>query len=109
MRHKSTYLQELLRGLHLDAPHFIRREKAEARTTKVLVKKRDPETPQEWQEAVKQAEFFLALDSALLYGLIDTDIRADVERCDEILRRGKQRGIEPRPLEQVIPQMVKRT
>jgi hypothetical protein len=60
-----------------------------------FVKGRDPDTPAEWQEAADSANFLLLLDSAIMYGLA-TGPRANVERCEWILREAKKRGIAPR-------------
>jgi hypothetical protein len=60
---------------------------------------RDPNNEQEWQGAVNAAEFFLALESARLYGLVEHDFRLDTARCEDILRRGKDRGFVPAPIE----------
>lgn len=62
----------------------------------------DPTTPDEWQEAVDGAEFMLLVESARLYGLIETDMVVDVGRCDELLRRGKDRGHKPAPLDELV-------
>jgi len=61
----------------------------------------DPETPEQWQQAVNIAEFMLALDSARQYGLIETDIQLVVERCDDILRRGREKGFVPASIEEL--------
>jgi hypothetical protein len=66
----------------------------------------DPETPEQWQEAVNAAEFILAIDSARQYGLIETDIRPDVERCDDILRRGREKGFTPASVEELCRRHV---
>ena len=50
---------------------------------------RTPRTNQEWQDAVNAAAWCLAIDSAKQYGLIDTDMTFNVERCLWILRRGR--------------------
>lgn len=55
----------------------------------------DPTTPKEWQEAVDAAHFFIALDSARQYGLVKGGPNADLERCEEILQRGREQGITP--------------
>ena len=69
----------------------------------------EPETAEQWQEAVDAAEFFLAMDSARQYGLVETDVRVDVERCVELLRRGKARGIEPASLDKLCERFLKGT
>jgi len=56
---------------------------------------RDPQTSAEWQQAVDAAYACLALDSARHYGLVTGGPSVDVERCEDILARGKSRGIEP--------------
>lgn len=60
---------------------------------------RNPRTPQEWQEAVDAADILLGLEAARLYGLVTGGPVIDVERCDEILRRGRLRGYVPTPRE----------
>lgn len=56
-----------------------------------MSRQRDPRTAEEWQEAVDQAEFFLLVESARLYGLITTDLKIDAERCIEIRAGGRRR------------------
>lgn len=58
---------------------------------------RDPKTPEEWQEAVDAAQVLLMILSARLYGLITGGPTANVARCEEILRKGRDRGIRPSP------------
>lgn len=58
---------------------------------------RDPSTPEEWQEAVDAAELMLAMESAAMYGLIETDIQIDRERCEHILQVGLDLGYQPNP------------
>jgi hypothetical protein len=50
---------------------------------------------------VDAAAFVLALDSCRQYGLIEWDQEIDVDRCVEILERGRARGYAPErfPLE----------
>lgn len=56
----------------------------------------EPNTPEEWQDAVDAAYAALALDSAAKYGLILTPIVAvAVPRCEEILERGAALGYTP--------------
>jgi hypothetical protein len=57
----------------------------------------DPKTNAEWQDAVDLAEGYLALDSARKYGLLNGGPDVDVERCEELLAKGKARGITPAP------------
>ena len=58
---------------------------------------RNPQTPEEWQEAVDTAHVLLLVQSARAYGLIRTTLDVDVGRCEEILRQGQAHGITPRP------------
>ncbi|HZP33945.1 MAG TPA: hypothetical protein VFB23_11355 [Candidatus Acidoferrales bacterium] len=52
---------------------------------------RDPRTEAEWPEAVNIAAFLLSIHSAVLYGLLETDLKIDPDRCDEILEQGRER------------------
>jgi hypothetical protein len=61
------------------------------------MKKQNPETLQEWQSAVDMAHFLLSLEAARQYGLVKGGPAVHVLRCQEILRLGKDKGIEPRP------------
>jgi hypothetical protein len=56
---------------------------------------RNPRTPAEWQDAVDWAATLLRVDSARQYGLITYDATIHVERCLEILDRGRARGTRP--------------
>lgn len=66
----------------------------------------DPSTPEEWQMAVNGAEFWLMVDSAIQYGLMQMTGEdgkpmegsgVNVNRCLEILETGKALGIVPDP------------
>ena len=46
-------------------------------------------------EAVDAAHFLQMLDSARQYGLVKGGPNADLERCQEILERGRAQGITP--------------
>ena len=60
--------------------------------------KTDPKTPQQWQCAVDAAQGLLYLDSARKYGLVTGGpANINIERCEEILRRGAEMGIWPAP------------
>jgi len=65
---------------------------------------KDPETDQEWQEAVNGAKCCIAISAAQDYGLIYTDMRFNIERCEEILERGKALGFVPD--EEAVEQMI---
>jgi hypothetical protein len=58
----------------------------------------DPETPEQWQEAVDLADFLVRLDAARQYGLVAGGPEVDLQRCDEILVGGASRGYRPREL-----------
>jgi len=62
------------------------------------MKTHDPSTPAEWQEAADLAHVYLLIDSARKYGLINGGPkRIDLDRCEKLLKRAKNRGIVPRP------------
>lgn len=56
----------------------------------------DPETPADWEDAVNQANFLLLIDSARQYGLVIAAMEINVERCMEILERGRMLGYTPK-------------
>lgn len=58
-------------------------------TTTKRTKPQDPKTVAEWQEALDQAEMLLRLDACRLYGLVTGGPKVNVDRCLELLRRGK--------------------
>lgn len=58
-------------------------------------KPQDPKTVAEWQEALDQAEMLLRLDACRLYGLITGGPKVNVDRCVELLKRGKAKGYLP--------------
>lgn len=58
---------------------------------------KEPATPSEWQEAVDLAYGAQCLDSARQYGLVSGGPKVNLDRCDEILRRGNQLGYTPGP------------
>jgi hypothetical protein len=66
------------------------------------MRRRDPKTPEEWQEAVNAAEFYLSLDACRQYGLVTGGPGVNAARCEEILRRGKWRGIRPAPFDELV-------
>lgn len=61
----------------------------------------DPETPEQWQEAVNAANLWLMIDAARQYGLL-TAPDVNVDRCEEVLARGKELGYTPQPVEDVL-------
>ena len=58
------------------------------------MKRRDPKTVAEWQEAVNGAHCMCAIHDAILYGLV-TGPEIDAARCDWILDQGAKLGIVP--------------
>lgn len=60
---------------------------------------RDPKTAGEWQSAVDSAALMRAIHDCYLYGLL-TGPAINVDRCDELIERGRALGYTPRdPLE----------
>lgn len=57
----------------------------------------DPNTPTGRQEAVNLAEMYLRLESARMYGLVSGGPKVNVERCEDILGRGRKLGYVPAP------------
>jgi hypothetical protein len=55
----------------------------------------DPQTRAEWQDAVDGAAGLRAIADCKMYGLIDGGPVINLARCDQILERGKAKGIEP--------------
>lgn len=56
---------------------------------------REPETREEWQDAVDAAKGCLALESARLYGLVTGGPDVNGERCLAIIERGAAIGVTP--------------
>ena len=59
------------------------------------MRKQDPGTREEWQEAVDAAHVLILIDGARRYGLISGGPAANIDRCVEIVEAGKKRGILP--------------
>lgn len=56
----------------------------------------DPDTPNEWQEAVNAAHFWRTIADCVMYGLVSfSGNKIDVARCDDILDRGRALGVTP--------------
>ena len=70
--------------------------RAQEEESRMSETRRDPQTTEEWQDAVDAAQALLEIDSAKQYGLITGGPDADVQRCEEILLYGKAQGIYPR-------------
>lgn len=56
----------------------------------------EPQTPDEWQEAVDAAELLLHIVSAEAFGLLVSTLEINIERGDDVLAAGHERGITPR-------------
>lgn len=56
----------------------------------------NPRTKVQWQEAVDAANGALALLAARIYGLVSGGPEINEDRCLEILKKGKRRGVFPR-------------
>jgi hypothetical protein len=57
------------------------------------VRTREPITETEWREAVLGACAMRLIHDAALYGLIEGGPKINVERCDELIEKGRARGI----------------
>lgn len=57
----------------------------------------EPQTDEQWQEAVDMSHALILIDSAVKYGLVTGGPGINVDRCQELLDRGKARGTFPRP------------
>lgn len=55
----------------------------------------EPETREDWQEAVDAAKGALGLHAARLYGLVEGGPAVDVDRCRELINRGSDLGVVP--------------
>jgi hypothetical protein len=55
----------------------------------------DPQTPEEWQNAVDVAAAFRYIWDCRMYGLLEGGGNINVARCDELLERGRERGVRP--------------
>jgi hypothetical protein len=65
-------------------------------TVSLSSESRDPQTPAEWQEAIDLAAGWRMIAACEMYGLLQGGGPAvDVGRCEELLRRGRERGISP--------------
>jgi hypothetical protein len=70
-------------------------------------RRRDPKTRAEWQEAVDAAAAARAVADCIMYGLLTPGLTINVARCDEILERGRSRGVTPsRPVVELAAEFV---
>lgn len=56
-------------------------------------RQREPKTVEEWREVVLGACALRAVHDCKLYGLFTGGPAINVERCDELIERGRARGI----------------
>jgi hypothetical protein len=67
----------------------------------------EPQTAEEWQEAVDAAVGLRAVADCKMYGLIEGGPNIDVGRCDEILALGEARGVRPsKPAQDLAVEMI---
>jgi hypothetical protein len=57
--------------------------------------RRNPQTPEEWRQAVDSAAACRAIADCKMYGLIEGGPEINLERCYQILERGRKLGIVP--------------
>lgn len=55
---------------------------------------KNPRTLEEWQEVVDAAAALRVIGDCMMYGLLKGP-KINLRRCDEILRRGRAKGIVP--------------
>lgn len=66
-----------------------------------------PRTRKQWQEAVDLAAGMRDIADLKMYGLLAGGPEINVARCDDMLERGRQRGITPsRPSEDIALQLI---
>jgi hypothetical protein len=71
------------------------------------MKARDPNTPEEWQEAYDAALACRTIADCRMYGLLKGGPLIDLERCDRLIAAGEKRGLRPsRPVEQLAIGLV---
>ena len=73
---------------------------------KDVIERQDPAGSVQWQEAVDLADALLLLDSARAYGLVSGGPAVNIERCDDILKRGHDLGF--RPTKDAIKRLLRR-
>lgn len=68
---------------------------------------KEPQTPEEWQQAVDVAAGARCIADCKMYGLIAGGPRIDIERADNLLARGREQGIEPsRPAHEIAIDLI---
>ncbi len=66
-----------------------------AKVTVQIAPPTEPQTLEEWQNAVDAADALLHIQSAEAYGLITGAPTVNVERCEQLLEAARQRGRTP--------------
>ncbi len=56
---------------------------------------KDPETPKAWQDSVDYANGALMFEKFRMCGMFESDLNIPIDRCIEILERGKELGYSP--------------
>lgn len=67
---------------------------------------KDPQTPEEWQEAVNLADMHLKIEDAKLYGLVKGGPKVDKARCLSILDRGRRQKVHPKWTDEDLQALV---
>ncbi len=68
---------------------------------------REPETLDEWKDAMILAAAHLQIHAAIAYGFI-TGPEIDVDRCEDIIERGRQRaGLEHWPPRHIVDEAAR--
>ena len=58
---------------------------------------KEPKTREEWQEVTDMCHFYLLLDSARQYGLVDGGPQINVKRCEQLFSKATRLGFSPSP------------
>ena len=74
--------------------------------SQIVNRSRNPRNPMEWQEAVNVAAFLRGIYDCMLYGLLQTDMKINAIRCDEILEQGRLRGFSPLPMGELLKRYI---
>ena len=66
-----------------------------AKVTVTIAPPAEPQTPEEWQNAIDAADALLHIQSAEAYGLITGAPHVNIERCEQLLEAARRRGVTP--------------
>lgn len=68
---------------------------------------KSPQTEAEWQEAFDLANAARMIADARMYGLMEGGPQINLSRCDEIIERGRRRGLQTsKPVAQLAVELV---